>query len=67
MATETSGTANIVSWTEAEVWTVIAEAGVRGLHKRINQALADAYKKGMEDGRWQIADGEPERDPGRAA
>jgi hypothetical protein len=62
MATETSGTANLVTWTEAEVWTVIAEAGVRGLHTRINQALADAYRKGIED-----AGGNTERDPGRAA
>jgi hypothetical protein len=52
----------IEEWTEAEVWSVIAEAGVRGLHSKVNQALAAAYKKGRED-----AGGHAERDPERAA
>jgi D-tyrosyl-tRNA(Tyr) deacylase len=51
-----------MQWTEREVWNVIADTGVRGLHAKVNEAIAAAYKKGMED-----AGCNAERDPGRAA
>jgi hypothetical protein len=31
-------------WTEKEVWNVIAESGVRGLHAKVNEALAAARR-----------------------
>ena len=56
-------------WTEKEVWNVIAEAGVRGLHAEINQALDAAWEAGYQaraKGEERASEREMEHETGTA-